>query len=261
MELITAQENWRDEFGQNAVAKITQLIEDEGIVIQERFQNSLSNSYEYECDIKDGKCIQRKIIVPQFTDDDALIKTFALASGLGHDYVQNNVKGWKAKFLSSKHPLARYIKEKTAWEKSQKILEHLGIMPNPNENAEKPSIEFKKICSQSEFFSYKRRCLSTYKDDLFDSMITPFKKLLNIALYLIKLQILIYIILGLLYVFNQNNVPVPEWSGIGTLDPKDIYKLSFHIFTAIVSLHLFIVVTIKVIFLRSGDFSRSENDG
>ncbi len=120
-------------------------------------------------------------------------------------------------------------------------------MPNPNENAEKPSIEFKKICSQSEFFSYKRRCLSTYKDDLFDSMITPFKKLLNIALYLIKLQILIYIILGLLYVFNQNNVPVPEWSGIGTLDPKDIYKLSFHIFTAIVSLHLFIVVTIKVL--------------
>ncbi|MFC7802858.1 hypothetical protein ACFRGK_06270 [Bacillus subtilis] len=112
MELITAQENWRDEFGQNAVAKITQLIEDEGIVIQERFQNSLSNSYEYECDIKDGKCIQRKIIVPQFTDDDALIKTFALASGLGHDYVQNNVKGWKAKFLSSKHPLADILRKK-----------------------------------------------------------------------------------------------------------------------------------------------------
>ncbi|MEK4688135.1 hypothetical protein NSQ76_20605 [Bacillus sp. FSL M8-0256] len=259
MELITAQENWRDEFGQNAVAKITQLIEEEGIVIQERFQNSLSNSYEYERDIKDGKCIQRKIIVPQFTDDDALIKTFALASGLGHHYVQNNVKGWKAKFLSSKHPLARYIKEKSAWKKTQGILESIGVLPDENE--EKPSIEFKKICSQSEFFSYKRCCLSTYKDELFNSMIIPFKKLLNIALYLIKLQILIYTILGLLYVFNQNNVPVPEWMGISTLNPKDIYKLSFHIFTTIVSLHLFIVVSIKVIFLRSGDFSRSENDG
>lgn len=185
-------------YGKRAKEKILQLIGKEGIVIKNSFDHAINGTYTYQrVTNMDNKESSHTILVPTYTDLTDLEQSIYLAHELGHYYVYKNSRDFKVSFLNSDFNTAKYINEKLAWKKAKEVLESTKIIEQGGQGFQSRAFH--------DYIQIKNMCLRSYGNPLL-SFASEIKRT---AFWGVKLLISTYLFVALLFVFQNNNVPVP----------------------------------------------------
>ncbi|MEK5393992.1 hypothetical protein NSQ59_27210 [Margalitia sp. FSL K6-0131] len=204
------------QYGKVSKEKVIQLIYKEGISIKRSFEYSVKKTWAYQriTVLNTHKVkIHHTIIIPTFTDDSDIEQAITLAHELGHYYVYQNAGNTKMSFLDAGFKITTYINEKLAWKKAKEILEKEGIIKeNGNELQHKAFQDFVLI---------KKKSLKSYGNPL----VSFSSGIINTVLMSFRYLFLSYLLVGILFVFKSNNVPVPFFHDI-SLEHFNSYVLA-----------------------------------
>ena len=203
-----------DVLGREALEKVKKLISDEGITLKEGFSDSVLDRSSYiklKKLTKNGYEKSNIISYPKFTDKSDMIIAITLAHELGHHFIHRD-KESKSKLkkiiIDSNIPLLVYQEEKWAWKEAEEILKKLNIITD--RDYKNKSLNFKDLPDGEEggylaiqdFYELKSYSLNTYKQR---SLLT--EVLTFVSKNVVKPIFSIYIFLGLITVFANNDIP------------------------------------------------------
>lgn len=221
-----------NEAGKIARKKIVKLIKQENIHFKQTYKASKSNNayYQQKFDYVDN-LMKKTIIMPKQSDYTPMQQTIVIAHELGHYMVYKKSSPKIMRYLIKGGKYITYLNEYLAWKQAKKILKKMKVWKIKNVEG-----EYKNIMYSS---------LNTYKPSERFSMFVM-KRLLKTIYIAIKYWIVAYFVTGLLYLFEQSNIPVPyNILGIELFTDVNEFKFYVIVFSIYIISILLKLITIK----------------